>query len=357
VELSTYQYDSNSNIIQVSNPSGTVFGKYDEQDRLIQFGKFAFSYNGSGDLTQKKNTETNDVTGYLYDDLGNLKSVNLSNGKIITYKVDSFGRRMLRTSNGLTDKFIYKDQLNPVRLIKSDGTIINFYYLTRQNVPDFMRIGSETYKIISDHLGSVREIRNQSGNTVQVLNYDAYGKVLSDTNPGFQPFGFSGGIYDHETGLTRFGARDYDASVGRFTSKDPILFAGGDTNLYAYVYNDPVNLIDPDGKCPLCIALAGGAFFGAAGNLIGAGLAGTLNRGNVAQIIGTGALAGAVAVGTAGTASLATATGLGAILSAPVGSGFTGVAAGLIANLGLNSLLSPPTNIPQNLPNQSQRCE
>jgi hypothetical protein len=41
--------------------------------------------------------------------------------------------------------------------------------------------------------------------------YDEFGRVLSNTNPGFQPFGFAGGIYEVDTGLVRFGARDYDA--------------------------------------------------------------------------------------------------------------------------------------------------
>jgi RHS repeat-associated protein len=68
-----------------------------------------------------------------------------------------------------------------------------------------------------------------------------------DTNPGFQPFGFAGGLYDAQTKLTRFGARDYDAESGRWTAKDPSLFLGSDTNLYAYVFNNPVNGIDPLG--------------------------------------------------------------------------------------------------------------
>ncbi len=70
---------------------------------------------------------------------------------------------------------------------------------------------------------------------------------ITDTNPGFQPFGFAGGLYDRDTGLTRFGARDYDPTIGRWTDKDPIGFAGGDTNLYAYVANDPINFLDPNG--------------------------------------------------------------------------------------------------------------
>jgi RHS repeat-associated protein len=61
------------------------------------------------------------------------------------------------------------------------------------------------------------------------------------------PFGFAGGLYDPDTELVRFGARDYDPETGRWTAKDPIWFAGGDTNLYAYVGNDPVNLIDYSG--------------------------------------------------------------------------------------------------------------
>ncbi|PIS11936.1 MAG: hypothetical protein COT73_01120, partial [Bdellovibrio sp. CG10_big_fil_rev_8_21_14_0_10_47_8] len=87
----------------------------------------------------------------------------------------------------------------------------------------------------------------QSGLVVQRMDYDEFGNVIQDTSPGLQPFGFAGGIYDKDTGLTRFGARDYDPEIGRWTTKDPILFGGGDTNLYGYTFNDPVNLIDPSG--------------------------------------------------------------------------------------------------------------
>jgi len=54
-------------------------------------------------------------------------------------------------------------------------------------------------------------------------------------------------LHDRDTGLVRFGFRDYDPDVGRWTAKDPIFFAGGDTDLYGYVLNEPINFIDPDG--------------------------------------------------------------------------------------------------------------
>jgi RHS repeat-associated protein len=86
-----------------------------------------------------------------------------------------------------------------------------------------------------------------TGAVEQRLDYDSFGVVLTDTNPGFQPFGFGGGLYDPDTGLVALGVRDYDAETGRFTAPDPIGLAGFDTNLYRYVHDDPVNAVDPSG--------------------------------------------------------------------------------------------------------------
>jgi len=86
-----------------------------------------------------------------------------------------------------------------------------------------------------------------------------------DTNPGFQPFGFAGGIHDRDTGLVRHGARDYDPETGRWSAKDPIGFDGSDLNLYGYVFNDPVNATDTNGLVALTI---GGQFATAALNAI-----------------------------------------------------------------------------------------
>ena len=145
--------------------------------------------------------------------------------------------------------FLYQNQLNPVAELDGTGAVVSrFVYASKGNVPDYMVKGGVTYRIISDHLGSSRLVVNTAtGTIVQRMDYDEFGQVITDTNPGFQPFGFAGGLYDRDTKLVRFGARDYYAETGRWTIKDPIRFAGGDTNLYGYVVNDPVNFIDPDG--------------------------------------------------------------------------------------------------------------
>ena len=106
-----------------------------------------------------------------------------------------------------------------------------------------------TYRIIFDDLGSVRSVVSLVDATeAQRIEYGEFGNVRLDTNPGFQPFGFAGGLYDLVTNFLRFGSRDYAPAVGRWTIKDPIRFRGGDPNLYRYVLDDPINLGDLYGE-------------------------------------------------------------------------------------------------------------
>ncbi|MBI2398459.1 MAG: RHS repeat-associated core domain-containing protein, partial [Xanthomonadales bacterium] len=102
-------------------------------------------------------------------------------------------------------------------------------------------------------LGSVRLVIDLAdGSIAQRLAYDEYGNVVEDTQPGFQPFAYAGGLYDRDTGLTRFGARDYDALAGRWTAKDPMRFVNGRSNVLGYVSSNPINRIDINGKAEIC---------------------------------------------------------------------------------------------------------
>ena len=85
--------------------------------------------------------------------------------------------------------------------------------------------------------------------------YDAFGNIENEWYNGFArlPFGFAGGHYDADTGLTRFGARDYDPVIGRWITKDPAGLAAG-TNLYNYSGGDPVDYVDTNGRTPARVA-------------------------------------------------------------------------------------------------------
>jgi RHS repeat-associated protein len=183
-------------------------------------------------------------------------------------------------NGSLVQGFLYENQLEPVAELDGAGNLVSrFVYCGcgAGNIPQYMLKDGVTYRIISDHLGSPRlVIDSTTGAILQRMDYDAFGTVTLDTNPGFQPFGFAGGIYDRDTGLTRFGARDYDPETGRWAAKDPLFFQGTenreelidmlasqanltgslslgavDVNLYGYAFNDPINLTDPSGLTSL----------------------------------------------------------------------------------------------------------
>ena len=130
--------------------------------------------------------------------------------------------------------------------------------------------GSAVYRAISDHLGSVRVLVNinDPSNVPVRLDYEALGSV-SGMGVGVIPQGFAGGLYDAETGLVRFGVRDYEPVVGRWVTKDPIRFDGG-VNVFAYADNDPLNRRDSNGKNVVLITT--GVALGCGSVALGAGL-------------------------------------------------------------------------------------
>ena len=183
-------------------------------------------------------------------------SVTLPSGNLIEYIIDGRNRRIGKKVDGVLEKaWLYKDGLNPIAELDGSGNVsARFVYASRANIPDFMIVPSGThagtYRIISDHLGSPRLIIDvDDGSIKESIDYDVWGKeTTARVNGDFPlPFTFADGLYDADTKLIRFGARDYDPEVGRWTSKDPIRFDGDGSNLYGYTLNDPVNLVDPLG--------------------------------------------------------------------------------------------------------------
>jgi RHS repeat-associated protein len=248
VNRAIYTYDANGNRTHGNQTEAT----YDEQDRLLTHGNNSYTYTANGELLTR--TTAGATSGFQYDVLGNLRTVSLPGDIMLEYVIDGRNRRIGKKVNGtLVQGFLYGNQLEPIAELDGNSNVVSrFIYADKAHVPSYMVKNGITYRIISDHLGSPRLVVNTAdGSIAQRMDYDEFGNVTNDTNPGFQPFGFAGGLYDPHTQLTRFGARDYDAETGRWTAKDPIGFQGGDSNLYGYTLNDPVNLVDPTGYDPL----------------------------------------------------------------------------------------------------------
>jgi RHS repeat-associated protein len=249
-----YPYDPNG------NRTGLGWGETDGQDRLPSSPVASdYTYTADGKLLTK--TAAGQTTTYGSDLPGNLRTVQRpAPAALISYGVDGLNRRVSKSVGGALQRAWAYNGGRIVAEFNGAGTMTaRFVYGSRPQVPDYMiEVGSgQVYRLLTDHLGSVRlVVRLSDGVIAQQLTYDPWGDVETDTKPGFQPFGFAGGLYDPETRLVRFGARDYDPAIGRWTAKDPSGFAGG-TNLYAYADNDPVNLVDLTGRNPVFFMLAG----------------------------------------------------------------------------------------------------
>ena len=262
-----YEYDKNGNrLVAKYGTNPDINATYDDQDRIVSHDVWTdIVYTTNGELVARLDTNGNGVE-LEYDPFGSLIAANVDGSATPNkYDTDAKGRRLQTTYGGNTvGRWIWRSQLQPVaELNAANDVVARYVYSDGVNVPDLVMAGTERWRLIKDHLGSVRMVVDvASGTVLRSLEFDAFGRVIASSASDLDivPFGFAGGLWDSDTRLVRFGARDYDPETGRWTAKDPIRFDGGDTNIYAYVGNDPVNRTDPEGKW----ALAAGALYGAA---------------------------------------------------------------------------------------------
>jgi len=266
----TYSYNSDDRLIEVKK-DGAVIESYsydkngnrvgssvNEDDQLLTYKGITYSYDNDGYLKSKK--DDTGTTTYEYGINGELKKVTLSNGKVIEYLHNANHQRVAKKIDGeIVEKYLWLDLTTLFATYDKDNNLIARFEYADSRVPIAMQKNGKRYYLHYDQVGTLKLITDESGNSVKKIEYDSYGNILSDSNPDFKvPFGFAGGIYDSDTKLTRFGYRDYDSFSGRWTAKDPILFNGGDTNLYGYVLGDPVNFVDSEGK--FWTVILGGAY-------------------------------------------------------------------------------------------------
>ncbi|MCK4841884.1 MAG: RHS domain-containing protein, partial [Methylococcales bacterium] len=219
---------------------------YNIGDQLISDGTTTYTYDADGYLKEKV-AVAGSIT-YQYDTLGRFKKT-VTPTNTISYRHNALGNRVVKLLDGtVTEKYLWLDKTTLLATYDENNNLKQRFHYTDSNTPDSYTQNGQTYYIVTDHLGSPRAITDDSGAVLRKISYDSFGNIITDTAPNIEiPFGFAGGLYDKDTEFVRFGFRDYDPVTGRWTARDPIGFSGGDTNLYGYVFNDPINFFDQNG--------------------------------------------------------------------------------------------------------------
>jgi RHS repeat-associated protein len=239
-----YGYDVNGNRTSRQFGNGVAeAASYDGQDRLLQRGSVAYEFDADGFLAKRGG----DV--FQYSTRGQLLRVTIVGGQTITYGYDGLARRVSRSDSSGTYQYLYGDPASHLVTATRapSGELTTLFYDT-EGLLIAMDRGGARYYVASDQIGSPRVVSNSAGTAVKVIEYDSLGNVLADSNPVFDlPIGYAGGLTDAASALVHFAFRDYDPASGRWTARDPVLFQGGQVNLYAYVGNSPIKYRDPLG--------------------------------------------------------------------------------------------------------------
>lgn len=252
-DSASYGYDAVYRLLTVSGAQTETFTYDDTGNRLTEAAKIYTIGTGNQVLTV-------DGVPRTYDDLGNTLTAGpwaytwLSTGELtqaingstsVTFKYDPFGRRIEKSVNGTATTYLYDGE--DIAASFTGGTTTHFVHgpgtdehlaLVNRGIPYFYH---------SDGLGSITRITDSAQVVVQSYAYSSFGTPFIG-NPSYdQPYLFNGREFDPETSLSYHRARYLNPSDGRWMSRDPASFSGGDVNLYGFVGNQPVNFIDFSG--------------------------------------------------------------------------------------------------------------
>ena len=255
-----YSYDTNGNRNDGSNLIGA-------NNQLLSDGTFDYEYDLEGNLSVKTELSSGEITEYEYDHRNRLiGAVRKSAGGVIqmesSFGFDMFDRLISRTTDidgvgALPEETVYTtyDGSNAWADFESDGSVSARYLFGRTADSNIARWrptgqpGAGTSWYLTDHLGSVRDIVNESGVLVDHIEYDSFGNILSESDDSVgDRYKFTGREWNSEIGQYHYRSRNYDPLSGRFASQDSIGFNGGDANLYRYVANNPLTSTDPTGN-------------------------------------------------------------------------------------------------------------
>jgi RHS repeat-associated protein len=264
-----FAYDANGNRTS-SNRHGSAY-QTGPGNRLLSDGTFNYAYDAEGNLIRRTEIVTGRVREFQYDNRNRLVAVldNDAAGVLVQrtdYRYDVFNRRISRSVDNTpgdavepsVDHFIYDREDVLLEFLDPDGSgpqpsTLNSRLLHGPAVDQVLAQddgagGVQWY--LTDHLGTTRDLVDNSGSVVNHFVYDSYGNVISQNAAGpTTRYLFTGREFDTSVGLYYYRARYYDAAIGRFLREDPLRFGTGDANLYRYVRNNLLGATDPMGLC------------------------------------------------------------------------------------------------------------
>ncbi|MDI6800834.1 MAG: RHS repeat-associated core domain-containing protein [Thermodesulfovibrionales bacterium] len=258
IETLIYEYDENSNRTKFTRNTtqplrdGVTEASYDNANEMLTFTPASSSaknmtYDANGNMTSV--TNSCGTTNYTWDVRNRMTGINgfKADCSVLTasFKYDAVGRRIEKTINGTTTKYLY-DGMDIIQEKNQSGAATANYIRTLNIDEPLTRIkGSTIRHYVTDALGSVIGLTDDTGVLKTTYTYDPFGNVTVSGESSDNPFQYTGRENDG-TGLYYYRARYYSPELQRFISEDPIRLVGG-INLYAYVGNNPVNKIDPMG--------------------------------------------------------------------------------------------------------------
>jgi RHS repeat-associated protein len=336
----SFTWDSNG------NETGTGYTTGTDNEQTASPG-YTYTYDNAGEMTSETQTSTGDVWTYGYDFRGRMvTAVEKTSGgttlESVTYTYDALDNRIGMDENGTQTWTLY-DSRNPIMDFNSSGSLTMRYLWGPTGIVARQTSGGTVSWYLADHLGTVRDLINNSGAIIDHVDFSAFGTVLDESSPtsGDRMMGFAMLERDTVTGLNLAIYREQNPRTGRWDSQDRLKFNTGEANLYRYVANHPASAIDPDGEDWL--GGTGGALLGGAGAVLGF-VAGTILLGGaIASAPISLPLAGVIILVGAGGAYIGGKTGselgdrghplLGAYSGGVLGFGF-GLACSLPSGVG-----------------------
>lgn len=217
-------------------PSAVGSATYNAANEQTAFGSLTLSYDLNGNLTGD-GTNT-----YAWNARKQLSSI--SGGVSASFTYDGLGRRNSKTVSSTTTSYLH-DRLNVVQELSGSTPTANM--ITGGLDEIFTRTdSSSTVSFLADGIGSILGLTNSSGSVQTEYTYEPFGKSSTSGTANGNTSQFTARENDG-TDLYYYRSRYYSPTLQRFLSQDPLGFGSGDTNLYAYVRNSPLNLVDPLG--------------------------------------------------------------------------------------------------------------